>query len=209
MGEKIDHSKRRLLKEIGRGAVNLTTLGAVGLFLKGPWGYKSSADFKAQIDARKKSYEQLQRGGELFMDIVRRNGRKETVDDEKGRTRIQYVREHMKKGVSLSFAEDPKLNTALNTLWRKEISELAPGIAALESSFDNDSVSPNGALRIFQIVPETAKDFGYSDEDLKFLAKQVSFIDEYFAKTLLTIKNIASAALGRIKITHFKGDSNS
>ena len=146
------------------------------------------------------------------------NGNQITVNDEKGRTRIEYVRERLRDSDKvLPFSEDPEQNEKLNLTWREEISRLIPGTFALESSFDNDSESPVGARYIVQAMPDTAEHLGYTMEELKYLKNQVSFTEDHFADAFAIVtgkieksemSRESGEAIRMIREAHFDTDED-
>lgn len=127
-----------------------------------------------------------------YLDLVEHFANKSVIGAE-DKTRLEYVRERV--GDHLNVPATAKAELIL----------LIPGLAAQESHFNNASESGVGAQGIFQFMPDTWRDFGYTPEDIRFLSKQVEAAGKYFSRAHVFFQNNAGQALSRAQQEYFNG----
>jgi hypothetical protein len=128
-----------------------------------------------------------------YMDIIRHYGRKRVIGGG-GLDRIAYIRAHIRDTMHLpERVED-------------EVAFLSLGVAAQESFFNNDKISPDGARGIFQFMPDTWEALGYTDADRSFLVPQVRAAGKHFSNILKELNEGARPQLAHIKAIFFNGD---
>jgi hypothetical protein len=130
---------------------------------------------------------------ETYLDVVKHYGQRAVVGAEEY-SRIEYVRNFLGR------------NTTLPEAIIAELSRIGPGLAAQESRFDNSSKSPVGARGIFQFMPATFKELGYSEADFLSLTKQVEAAGEYFQRAYRSLYQRSGDALQNIRAEFFDND---
>jgi hypothetical protein len=131
---------------------------------------------------------------ENYLEVIEYFAGKKVIGAEH-KTRLEFVRDHV--GDSLKVPPAVK----------EELIALIPGLAAQESHFNNGLKSSVGAEGIFQFMPDTWKDFGYSEEDLLYLKNQVEAVGKYFSRAYTFLKNNAGRALTIAEREYFNGSA--
>lgn len=131
---------------------------------------------------------------DTYLEVIEHFAEKKVIGAEH-KTRLEFVRDHV--GDSLKVPRAVK----------EELIALIPGLAAQESHFNNGLKSSVGAQGIFQFMPDTWKDFGYSEEDILYLKNQVEAVGKYFSRAYTFLKNNAGEALALAEREYFHGSA--
>ena len=129
-------------------------------------------------------------GGETLLSLTKKLWSKKTIDDEKNRTRIEYIRD--------TFRD-------FGGWWliAKLMSEHICGLAAGESRFDTSLISRSGAVGIFQLMPARIRDIRlnpkkYSlDEVSLSLKKQAEIAKRLFLADWELIRSRFAEKIGK------------
>lgn len=141
---------------------------------------------------------------EHFIDVVRHFG-EQTVTDAPDMNRIQYVRQNIGR-IPDTIPESRKRVFAMPPAVVRELQFLVPGLAAQESQYNNDALSPVGAVRIMQFMPDTATSIGYSVASLEKLSVQVEAATKLFAQMYAFFSESLSSEFEKVTREYFDGD---
>lgn len=133
--------------------------------------------------------------GDLALALSPENGRARTVNDPEGRSRIDFVREEVMKGLSDSdIPEDI----------RNELSFYATGMFATETKYQNGlPVGRSGAIGLGQAVPDTYSLYGKDEEEMRYLSHQVDLMRAMFKDYYAVMMHDAGPALQKIRTDYF------
>ncbi len=132
--------------------------------------------------------------GDLALALSPENGRAQTVNDPEGRSRIDFVREEVMKGLSDSdIPEDI----------RNELSFYAVGMFATESKYQRDLESGAGAVGLGQAIPDTYALYGKDEEEMRYLSHQVDLMRAMFKDYYAVMMHDAGPALQKIRTDYF------
>lgn len=131
---------------------------------------------------------------DTYLEVIEYFAEKKVIGAEH-KTRLEFVRDHV--------GDYLKVPPAV----KQELIFLIPGLAAQESHFNNGLKSSTGAEGIFQFMPDTWKDFGYSEEDILYLKNQVEAVGKYFSRAYTFLKNNAAEELALAEREYFNGSA--
>lgn len=130
---------------------------------------------------------------EADMDYVREYGGRITVNDPEGRSRIQYVSQELQvDGVS--------------PIVLAELRDRIDGLCFVESRFDAERVSRDGARGVMQIVPSTWDEHGNPTADPLSLVAQVEAAGSLFSQIHRHLQNECRDEMALIRAEFFHGN---
>lgn len=121
------------------------------------------------------------------------------VEGTLGVSRIQYLRDTIMNG--------PEVDAIPPTI-KEELVYFITGLAAEESRYENEARSSEDARGILQMLPDTYRGYGFTDEMMKEIPNQVRAARKHFGVIYETIMSECGDALQSIKQWHFNNDDD-